>query len=322
MIEFFIRRALQMVLVLFSVSFVVFSMNHFGGRDPVFSMVDMNSTQAEIDAMREVMGLDQPMLVQYRRYVGSVLQGNLGTSWRQAVPVLELILQRLPATLELAIFGMILSLLLGIVSGVLAAVRPKSLLSRSTMAVSILGISIPPFWLGIMLILTFSVSLGILPSSGRGEVATLLGVEFGFLTWDGLRHLILPALSMSVFTSAVIMRLQRATLREELTSDYVRFARAKGISERRVVLAHAFRNSLIPVTTYSGLHFVGTIGFAVITETIFAWPGLGKLLIDSINVDDRPVVIGYLLIMAALFSVVNLLTDLTYAVLDPRIRVG
>jgi peptide/nickel transport system permease protein len=284
-------------------------------------MLPLQATPRDIQAMRQALGLDRSVVVQYGIYFSQLLRGNLGNSWTQGRPVAQVILERLPATLELATVGMLFSLWLGIPLGLYAASRPRSLFCRGAMGISILGISIPPFWLGIMLILVFSVMLGWLPSSGRGEVVAFLHIRIGFLTRDGLRHLILPGLTLAVFTSALIMRLQRAAMLEELGKEYVKFARAKGVPMRQVILRHAFRNTLITVITFAMLSFGQSIAFAVVTETIFAWPGTGKLLIDAIALNDRPVMIGYLMFVAVLFSLVNLLTDLTYAVVDPRVRV-
>ena len=316
-----IFRTLQTIPVMLAVSFLVFIMNYFGGGDPVYVMLPLQATQADIEAMRQALGLDKPLVVQYGIYMTHLIQGDMGNSWTQGRPVIDIILQRLPATLELALTGIIFSTVIGVPLGFYVALKPNSWISKGSMGVSILGMSIPPFWLGIMLILIFSVTLGWLPSSGRGETIALAGVHLSFLTLDGLAHLILPGLTMAVFNIALIMRLQRAELLEQLTQDYVKFARAKGVPMRRVILRHAFRNTLLPVVTFISLMFAQSLAFAVITETIFAWPGTGKLLIDSIGVNDRPVVVGYIMLSAVMFSLINLLTDLTYAVIDPRVRV-
>ena len=322
MLLYAVSRILQTLLVVLVVSFLVFLMNYYGGGDPVYVMLPPQATLADIEEMRVTMGLDKPMLVQYAIYLSSLLKGDLGNSWTQVRPVTDIILERLPATLELATVGIIVSVAIGVPLGLFAAVRPGSLFSRTSMGMSIVGMSIPPFWLGIMLILVFSVSLGWLPSSGRGDTVTLAGVQVGFLTMGGLAHLILPALTLAVFNIALIMRLQRAALLEELNQDYVRYARAKGVPGRRVILHHAFRNTLMPVVTFASLGFAQSLAFAVITETIFAWPGMGKLLIDAIGLNDRPIVVGYLVLSAVMFSVINLLTDLTYPLIDPRMKSG
>jgi peptide/nickel transport system permease protein len=321
MLAFLLRRILQALVVVLCVSVLVFLMTYYGGGDPVYAMLPPQATREQIAAMRHAMGLDQPVAVQYGLYLAGLLHGNLGNSWNQGRPVAEIILERFPATLELATVGLVFSILLGIPSGLYAALEPRSWVTRAARGTSILAISIPPFWLGIMLILVFSVGLRWLPSSGRGAVFQLSGVRLGFLTRDGLLHLVLPGLTLAVFNSALIMRLQRVTMLEELTKEYVKYARAKGLPRSRVIFGHAFRNTLVPMLTFVSLIFGQSIAFSVITETIFAWPGTGKLLIDAIGLNDRPVVVGYLMFVSVLFSVVNLLTDLGYGVIDPRIRV-
>jgi len=322
MATFIIRRLFHTILVLIVVSLLVFIMNYYGGGDPVYTNLPPQATPDDIAAMRKAMGLDKSILVQYQIYMRNLLKGNLGNSWSQVRPVSTLILERLPATMELALVSMTVTLVFGISLGLFTAAKPYSPLSRSTMVVSILGMSIPPFWLGITLILAFSVMLGVLPSSGRGEVVTWAGVRIGFLTFDGLRHLILPAVTMATFNTSLLIRLARAVAMEEMMQDYVKCAKAKGLALRRVLVKHVFRNTLIPIVTFCGLTFGQMIAFAVITETIFAWPGMGKLLIDSINLADRPVVIGYLMFIALVFSLINLFTDLAYCVIDPRVRVS
>jgi peptide/nickel transport system permease protein len=314
-------KLVQTVLVVLAVSLVVFVMNYFGG-DPVYMMLPPQATAADIAAMRRSMGLDQPLVVQYGLYMLNLARGQLGSSWTQARPVLGLILERLPATLEVAGCGMLLALAIGIPSGLVAATAPRSWFAKATGIVSILGISIPPFWLGISLILTFAVDLGWLPSSGRGTTVSLLGIPVSFLTLDGLKHLVLPSLTSALFNTCLTMRLQYAATREELTAEYVRYALARGVSGRRIVAVHAFPNTLIPMITFSAMVFAQSIAFSVVTETIFAWPGVGKLLIDAIGLNDRPLITGYLIFIAVLFSVINLSADLTYAVIDPRVRLG
>jgi peptide/nickel transport system permease protein len=321
MTRYLIDRLSQTLLVVFVVSLIVFVMNHYGG-DPVYMMLPPQATLADIEAMRRSMGLDRTLWVQYGLYMERLVQGELGNSWTQARPVRIVIGERLPATLEMATVGMLIAISIGIPAGLYAAVRPKSRFAKASMGMSIVGISVPPFWLGIMLILIFAVSLGWLPSSGRGQTVILLGVPVSFLTLDGWRHLILPGLTLSLFNMGLVLRLQYAAMREELTTDYVRYARARGVPMQTIVLRHAFRNTLIPILTFSALVFAQSIAFAVITETIFAWPGVGKLLIDAIGLNDRPLVTGYLLFVAVLFSLINLVTDLTYAAIDPRVRLG
>lgn len=321
MLGFVLQRLIQALLVIFVVSIVAFVMNRFAG-DPVFLMLPPQATAADIAAARHSMGLDQTVFVQYGLYMLNLLRGNLGNSWTQTRPVLDLILERLPATLELAMFALILALLVGIPAALYAAVRPQALLARLSMTISILGISIPPFWLGISFILIFAVNLGWLPSSGRGATVDILGAPLSLFTLDGLIHLILPSLTLSLFNMGLILRLQYAGMREELAMDYVRYARARGVPMRTIALRHAFPNTLMQIVTFSSMILAQSIAFSVITETIFAWPGIGKLLIDAIGLNDRPLVMGYLIFVAVLFSLLSLLTDLIYAIIDPRVRLA
>lgn len=319
MTAYITSRLWQAAIVMAAVSVVVFIMNHFGG-DPVYMMLPPQATAADIVEMRKALGLDQSLPMQYWIFVKGVLSGNLGNSWMQARPVTLLILERLPATLEVASLSMLISLAVGMPSGLIAARWPRSRFARISSVVSIFGISIPPFWLGISLILVFAVTLGWLPSSGRGDTISLLGFELSILTLDGWSHLLLPALTLAVFNTGLTMRLQYSLTRQELTSEYVRTARARGVSEGGILLVHVLPNTLIPMITFSSLSFAQSIAFAVITETIFAWPGVGKLLIDAIQLNDRPLVLGYLIFVSALFCLINLLTDISYAFVDPRVR--
>jgi peptide/nickel transport system permease protein len=248
------------------------------------------------------------------------MHGDLGRSFVFNEPAVTLILQRMPATLELAVTAVLLSVVLGIPLGLYAGLHPDSLAGRATMAGSILGFSLPSFWVGLMLIMVFAVQLGWLPSTGRGATAALFGVRWSFLTRDGLAHMAMPAVNLALGNIALVLRLTRAGVRENLPMDYVRFARAKGLSPNRVVFVHVLKNIMIPVVTVIGLEFGSTIAFAVVTESVFAWPGMGKLIIDSINVLDRPVIVAYLMIIVLLFVAINLIVDLLYTVLDPRVR--
>ncbi|MFD2263362.1 ABC transporter permease, partial [Lacibacterium aquatile] len=268
------------------------------------------------------LGLDKPLHEQFLTFLGNAAQGDLGTSFVFNQPSISLILNRLPATLELAIVAVLMALVVGIPLGMLAGLKPGSLLDESVMTGSILGFSLPNFWQGIMLIMIFSVWLGWLPSTGRGQVGEIFGIQTSFATWDGIRHLLLPALNLSLFKLALVIRLTRTGVRETMPLDFVKFARAKGISERRIVMVHVFKNILIPLVTVVGLEIGSLIAFGVVTETIFAWPGIGKLLIDSIMRLDRPVVVAYLLVIVALFIFINLVVDILYSILDPRIRLG
>jgi peptide/nickel transport system permease protein len=306
---FVIRRILQSVVVVLVMSLVVFVGVHLVG-DPVHILISDDMTQAEIDAFIHRLGLDRPVYEQYFHFLANAARGDLGNSFVFGEPALKLILQRMPATLELAFAAFILAIVFGIPLGMYAGLKPESPTSRAIMAGSILGFSLPTFWVGLMLIMVFAVMLGWLPSTGRGD----------FMTWDGLRHLALPALNLALFKMALVTRLARAGTREAALQDYVKFARAKGLSSRRVVLVHVLKNILIPVVTVLGLELGGLIAFSVVTETVFAWPGMGKLLIDSIQRLDRPVIVAYLVITVLMFVVINLVVDLLYSALDPRVR--
>ena len=308
---FVIRRILQSLLVVLVMSLVVFVGVHVVG-DPVHILISDDMTQAEIDRFIQKLGLDRPVHVQYLHFLANAARGDLGNSFVHGEPALKLILERMPATLELALAAFLLAIVVGIPLGMYAGLRPESPASRAIMAGSILGFSLPTFWVGLMLIMVFAVMLGWLPSTGRGE----------FLTWDGLRHLALPAINLALFKMALVTRLARAGTREAALQDYVRFARAKGLSPARVVRVHVLKNILIPVVTVLGLELGGLIAFSVVTETVFAWPGMGKLLIDSIQRLDRPVVVAYLVITVVMFVVINLVVDLLYAALDPRVRLS
>ncbi|MFT5445346.1 MAG: peptide/nickel transport system permease protein [Gammaproteobacteria bacterium] len=317
---FILRRLMQSMLVVVVMSWIVFfGVNVVG--DPVDMLVSPEADQAEIEATKARLGLDKPIHVQYVYFVKNAFQGDLGNSFIFGEPALKLIVQRMPATLELAIASLILSIIVGIPLGMYAGLRPNSVASKTIMAGSILGFSLPSFWVGLMFIMLFAVTLGWLPSTGRGDTVDLFGVPVSFLTWDGLQHLFLPALNLSLFKFAFVIRLTRAGTSEAIHQDYIKFARAKGLSERRVVLVHLMKNILIPVVTVIGLEFGNTIAFAVVTETVFAWPGMGKLLIDSIQQLDRPVVVAYLMIIVLMFITINLVVDILYSLLDPRVRV-
>ena len=308
---FVLRRVLQSLLVVLVMSLVVFVGVHVVG-DPVHILISDEMTQAEIDRFIRKLGLDRPVHEQYLHFLANAARGDLGNSFVHGEPALKLILERMPATLELALAAFVLAIAVGIPLGMYAGLRPESPASRAIMAGSILGFSLPTFWVGLMLIMVFAVMLGWLPSTGRGE----------FLSWDGLRHLALPAINLALFKMALVTRLARAGTREAALQDYVRFARAKGLSPARVVRVHVLKNILIPVVTVLGLELGGLIAFSVVTETVFAWPGMGKLLIDSIQRLDRPVVVAYLVITVVMFVVINLVVDLLYAALDPRVRLS
>jgi peptide/nickel transport system permease protein len=290
--------------------------------NPVDILISPDANQAERAAIIRAFGLDQPLWQQYLLFLRNAMTGNLGRSFVYATPALPLILERLPATLELAAAAMLLSVLPGIPLGLLAGLRPKSFAGRGIMTLSILGFSLPTFWVGLLLIMVFAVTLGWLPAGGRGDTRLLFGVPFSFLTGDGLRHLLLPSLNLALFNLALVIRLTRAGAQEALQQDYVRFARAKGLSSSRIVLVHVLKNILIPIVTVIALQFGSLIAFAIVTETVFAWPGMGKLIIDSIRVLDRPVIVAYLLLSVTLFILINLVVDVLYSVLDPRVRLS
>lgn len=289
--------------------------------DPVEILIPPDASFAERARMISDLGLDQPLYEQYFHFVSGLLQGNMGTSYVFNEPALQLILSRLPATIELAFSAVLLSVIIGLPLGLIAGSNPKSWFARAIMRGSILGFSLPLFWVAILLILVFSVQLGWLPSTGRGETASLFGIQWSFLTLDGLRHLILPAFSLSLFNIAMVLRLTESGVREAYSSEYVKFARAKGLSPRRILLVHVLKNVLIPVVTIVGLDIGTTIAFSVVTETIFAWPGVGKIIIDSIAALDRPVIVAYLMMVVLLFVFINMVVDIVYRILDPRIRI-
>lgn len=316
---FIIRRLLQSAVVVLVMSLLVFvGVNIIG--DPVHMLVNPEADQAEIERVIKSFGLDRPTYEQYWLFLVNAAKGDLGRSFIFGEPALKLIVQRMPATLELAFAALIMSIVIGIPLGVYAGLKPDSPVSKTIMAGSILGFSLPTFWVGLMMIMVFAVILGWLPSTGRGETVTFAGVQVSFLTWDGLRHLLLPALNLSLFKMSLVIRLARAGTREVVLQDYIKFARAKGLSNRRVVLVHLLKNIMIPVVTVIGLELGALIAFSVVTETVFAWPGMGKLVIDSILALDRPVVVAYMMITVLMFIIINLVVDILYSVLDPRVR--
>ena len=319
MLGYLIKRILQSLLVLFCVSLLVFVIMYHSG-DPVEMLLPPEATVRQVEDLRRYLGLDRPFHIQYLTFLKNALQGDLGNSFIFNQPALGLIVERIPATLELALSAMLLAVIVGLPAGMYAAVRPGKWLSKAIMSGSLLGISLPVFWLGIILVLIFSVILGWLPSSGRGDTVVVAGLRLGFLTESGLRHLILPAVTIAIFQLALIIRLVRAGMMEVMLQDFVKFLKAKGLSERRVVFIHALKNIMIPVVTIIGLQLGNIIAFAIVTESIFAWPGMGKLVIDSIHGLDRPVVLAYLLIVALMFVVINFMVDVVYTFLDPRIR--
>jgi peptide/nickel transport system permease protein len=316
---YLLRRLLQSVLVMLAMSVIVF-VGVFAIGDPVEILISPDADQMERERAIKALGLDLPLWQQYLSFLGNALRGDLGRSFVFNEPALQLILQRMPATLELALGATIMALIIGLPLGLYAGLKPKSPVSSTIMAGSILGFSLPTFWVGLMLIMVFAVQLGWLPSTGRGPTVEVLGLHWSFLTWDGLRHLAMPALNLALFKISLVIRLTRAGVRETMLMDYVKFARAKGLSPARVTYVHVFKNIMIPVVTVVGLELGSTIAFSVVTESVFAWPGMGKLIIDSINVLDRPVIVAYLMMIVLMFITINLLVDLAYSALDPRVR--
>lgn len=319
MTVFIIRRLLQAMIVVMLMSVIVFfGVNVIG--DPVYMLVSPDADQAEIAATIARMGLDRPIHEQYWLFLKGAATGDLGNSFIFGEPALQLILHHMPATLELAFTALFLAVVIGIPLGLYAGLYPEQGISKGIMAGSILGFSLPTFWVGLMLIILFAVELGWLPATGRGDTVSVLGFETSLLTPDGLSHIFLPALNLALLKISLAIRLTRAGVREAMSQDYVKFARAKGLGNRRIILVHVMKNIMIPVVTVMGLEFGSLIGFSVVTETIFAWPGMGKLLIDAILQLDRPVVVAYLMIMVLFFVLINLLVDILYSILDPRVR--
>lgn len=321
MTGFIIRRLIQSSLVILTMTVVVF-LGVYAIGNPVDILMPDDATAAERDLAIKSLGLDKPLLIQYTTFLGNLLHGDLGTSFVYNIASIDLILLRLPATLELAICALFIAVLVGLPLGLFCGLRPGSRLDKLVMGASIVGFSIPNFWQGLMLIMLFSVILGWLPSTGRGELGIVFGIETSLATWDGIAHLLLPAINLSLYKLSLMIRLTRSGVREVMYLDYVRFARAKGLSETRIVAVHIMKIVLVPIITVLGMEFGSLIAFATVTETIFAWPGMGKLIIDSIMRLDRPVIAGYLVVIVLLFVFINLVVDITYSLLDPRIQVG
>ena len=320
MLVFILRRLLQAIVVMLTVAFIAFMLFQYVG-DPVTSILGQDATQEQREDLRRDLGLDRSFAVQFTRFVGNAVQGEFGLSLRQGRQVSTLIAERFPATLELALGAAVVALGVGIPLGVYAALRRGRFGSQLVMTLSLLGVSLPTFLIGILLILVFSVTLGWLPSFGRGDTVQLGGWSTGLLTWDGWPHIILPAITLSVFQLALIMRLVRAEMLEVLRTDYVKFARARGLSNRAVYFGHALKNTLVPVITITGLQLGSLIAFAIITETVFQWPGMGFLFIQAVQFADIPVMAAYLCLIALIFVIVNLVVDLLYFLVDPRLRI-
>jgi len=316
---FTLRRLIQSLFVLLAVSVVVFFAVYAVG-DPIELLVREDATQADREATIRRLGLDLPIWQQYASFLWRALHGDLGDSFVHGIPAIELILQRLPATFELVLVAITLTCLLGIPLGLVAGLYRDRVLGRGLMAGSVLGFSLPNFWQGMMLILLCSVWLGWLPATGRGDTVTLLGVRWSILTLDGWSHVIMPAINLALGNIALVLRLTATGVVEAKSQDYVKFARAKGIKPGRIVRRHILRNILIPVVTVVGMEFGTLIAYSTITETVFAWPGMGKLLIDSVYMLDRPVVVSYVMLVTLFFVIINLVVDLLYALLDPRVQ--
>ncbi|CAH1655484.1 MULTISPECIES: ABC transporter permease [unclassified Chelatococcus] len=319
MLGLLLRRAIESLIVMLAVAFVAFSLFNYVG-DPVNNMLGQEATETERVAMRQQLGLDAPFLSQFVRFVEGAAQGQFGVSYRQARPVSELIAERLPATLELSFVAMLLAVGLGVGLGVYTAIHRDSWLSRLFLTLSLVGISLPTFLTGILLILVFSVTLGWLPSFGRGQVVQIGWWSTGLLTWSGLKSLILPAITLGLFQMTLIMRLVRAEMMEVMRTDYIKFARARGLPQRMINFGHALRNTLVPVITIVGLQLGSIIAFAIITETVFQWPGMGFLFMQSVTFADIPVMAAYLILIALIFVIINLLVDFLYYMIDPRLR--
>ena len=321
MLPFIIKRIGQSVLVLLITGVIAFSMFRFVG-DPIENMLGQERTVEDVERLRGQLGLDQPVPFQYFRYLGEAAQGNFGVSYRQGREVSEIILERAPATLELAAVSAMFAILLGIALGVFTAIRRDGFVANFIMSASLIGVSLPTFLIGILLIYLFSVELNWLPSFGRGEVVDLGGWTTGFLTESGLKALILPSITLGLYQMTLIMRLVRSEMLEVLRQDYIRFARARGISEKTINFRHALKNTMVPVITVIGLQLGAIIAFAIITETVFQWPGLGLLFINAIQFVDIPVMAAYLMMISVMFVVINLIVDILYALIDPRLRVS
>ncbi len=321
MVTFILRRLSQSLLVMLVVSAIAFSLFNFVG-DPVNNMVGQDATREDRLQIREDLGLDDPVPVQYVRFLGNALQGDFGLSYRIKRPVDQLIMERLPATLELVLVSAVIALVFGIVIGVYTGINRNSWLSRVALSGSLIGVSLPTFIIGIALIYIFAVNLRWLPSNGRSGVVELGWWKTSFLTVDGWRSIILPAITLSLFQTTMILRLVRAEMLEVMQADFIKFARARGLSERAINFGHALKNTLVPVITIIGINVGGLIAFSVITETVFQWPGTGLMFIQAVDFVDVPIMAAYLCFVALVFVIINLAVDLLYFVIDPRIRIG
>jgi len=319
MLAYIIRRLLQSIVVMLAVAFIAFSLFNFVG-DPINNMMGVEATIEERERMSEALGLNDPFPIQFMRFVGNAVQGDFGISFRLSVPVEDAIAARLPATLELVFVAAVLALVIGVPLGVYTGLNRNGALSRLLLTVSLIGISLPTFLIGILLILIFSVWLNWLPSFGRGETVDAWGWESNLLSWNGFKSIILPAITLCLFQLTLLMRLVRAEMLEVMRTDYIKFARARGLRNRAVNFGHALKNTLVPVITITGLQIGSLIAFAIITETVFQWPGMGLLFLQAIQFVDIPVMAAYLCLVAFIFVVINLIVDLMYYAIDPRLR--
>jgi peptide/nickel transport system permease protein len=320
MLAFILRRLVQAVIVMLTVAFIAFMLFQYVG-DPVTNLLGQDATPEQRTQLRADLGLDKPFPVQFAAFVGNALRGEFGLSLRQGRKVSSLIVERLPATVELAVVAALLALVFGIPMGVYAALRRGNFFSQALMTFSLLGVSLPTFLIGILLILLFAVTLKVLPSFGRGDTVAIGAWTTGLLSVDGWKHLILPSVTLCIFQLTLIMRLVRAEMLEVLRTDYIKFARARGLQNRSVYFGHALKNTLIPVLTIMGLQLGGLIAFAIITETVFQWPGMGLLFIQAVQFADIPVMAAYLCLIALIFVIINLVVDMLYFVVDPRLRI-
>lgn len=321
MLSTIVRRLLQTIVVVLVMSALVFTGLYLVG-DPVNMLASPEATDAQRELIRQSLGLNLPLWEQYAIFISKAAHLDFGDSFLTGEPAMRLILERMPATLELATFAMLMSVLIGVPLGIYAGLKPKGLSARSIMTSSVMGFSLPNFWVGLMFIMFFSVYLGWLPAGGRGPLEKFGPIELSIFSWAGLKNLLLPAATIAVAKCALIIRVTRAATRECLPQDYIKFARAKGLRERRVLGVHLLKNILIPIITIAGLEYGQVFAFAVVTETVFSWPGMGKLLIDSIITLDRPVVVAYLMLAVVFLAFLNLVVDIAYTVLDPRVRLG
>jgi peptide/nickel transport system permease protein len=321
MLSFLLRRIGQAALVIVVMVVVVFfGVNVIG--DPIWMLVSPEMDQQAIEATAASLGLDKPIWQQFLYFIRGAVSGDLGRSFIHGEPAIQLILSRMPATMELALVALLMAVVLGIPLGLYAGLRPDSPLSRGIMAGSILGFSLPTFWVGLMLIMAFSVMLGWLPATGRGDTTTILGIQTSLLSAQGWTYIALPALNLALLKISLVIRLTRAGTREVVLMDYVKFARAKGLAPTRIVGVHVLKNIMIPIVTVLGLEFGSLVAFSVVTETIFSWPGMGKLLLEAIQRLDRPVIVAYIMVVVVLFVFINLVVDLLYSLLDPRVRLS